>query len=60
MNRLTRKECSQYLGCSMSKLYAMEKSGALENTYYTLGNRRIYITEKIDQWIKQGGENINE
>lgn len=60
MNRLTRKECSQYLGCSMSKLYSLEKSGALDNTYYTLGNRRIYITEKIDQWINKGGELINE
>ncbi len=57
MNRLTRKEAAEYLGCSRSKLYEMEKRKLFEpGDYYTMGQKRLYITEKLDEWIMRGGE----
>lgn len=60
MNRLTRAEAAEYIGCSISKLYSMEKAELLKGTYYEIGNgqrrRRLYITEKLDKWIDAGGE----
>ena len=56
MNRLSRKEAAEYLNCSLSKLYYLEKSGKMNGTFYSIGNRRLYITEKLDQWMKDGGE----
>lgn len=56
MNRLFRKEAAEYIGCGTSTLYRLEKMGLMEGTYYTFGNRKIYITEELDKWIKSGGE----
>ncbi len=56
MNRLTRKEAAEFIGCSMSKLYSMEKGGLMKGTYYQIGRRRLYITEKLEEWVKRGGE----
>lgn len=60
MNRLTRAEAAEYIGCSISKLYGMEKADLLKGTYYEIGSglrrRRLYITPKLDEWIQAGGE----
>ncbi len=60
MERLTRAETAEYLMCSKSKLYAMEKGGLLEGTYYDIGTgkrrKRLYIKDKLDKWILEGGE----
>ena len=56
MNRLTREEAAEFIGCSMTKLYYLEKSGQLEGTFYLIGNRRLYITDKLQTWILAGGE----
>lgn len=60
MQRLTREEAAKYLCCSRSKLYRMESAGLLEGTYYDIGagkrNRRLYITDKLDEWMLAGGE----
>ena len=56
MNRLYRTEAAKYIGCSASTLYRLEKMGLMEGTYYTFGNRRLYITAKLDEWIENGGE----
>lgn len=56
MNRLTREEAAEFIGCSRSKLYGMEKGKLLEGTYYQIGRRRYYITEKLEEWIQKGGE----
>ena len=56
MNRLTRDEAAEFIGCSISKLYAMEKAGLLNGTFYQIGRRRLYITSKLEEWIMRGGE----
>lgn len=58
MNRLTRQEASNFIGCGMTKLYELERSGQLEGTYYQIGRKRLYITEKLKDWIMSGGETI--
>ena len=55
MNRLFREEVPDYIGCSLSQLYRMEKRGLMQGTYYTIGRRKIYITEKLDEWMNLGG-----
>ena len=60
MNRLTRKEAAEFIGCGLSALYRMEKGGLLKGTYYEIGNgkrrKRLYITDKLEKWIRDGGE----
>ncbi len=60
LNRLSRQEAADYIGCSLSKLYSMEKAKLMEGTYYEIGyglkNRRFYITSKLVDWLEKGGE----
>ena len=56
MNRLTRKEAAEFIGCGMTKLNELERSGKLKGTYYQIGRRRLYITEKLQTWLLSGGE----
>lgn len=56
LNRLTREEAAEYLGVSLSSLYGLERSGQLEGTFYRIGRRKIYITEKLKEWAENGGE----
>lgn len=56
MNRLTRKEACEFIGCGMTKLYELERSGQLDGTYYNIGRRRLYITEKLQAWMLAGGD----
>lgn len=56
MDRLTRAEAAKFIGCSMSKLYGLEKADLLKGTYYQIGRRRLYITEKLEKWMNDGGE----
>lgn len=56
MNRLTSKEAAEYLGCGLSKLRRMTRAGLMAGTYYTIGNRRLYITAELDWWKRNGGE----
>ncbi|MBR6646318.1 MAG: helix-turn-helix domain-containing protein [Clostridia bacterium] len=56
MNRLTRQEAAEFLGCSMTAFYGLEKSGQLDGTYYKIGRRRFYIKEKLEDWAMSGGE----
>lgn len=57
MNRLTRTEAAAYLGCGRYTLYRMEKEGLFSpGDYYTMGSKRLYITERLDEWMRQGGE----
>lgn len=60
MNRLTKAEAAKYIGCSVSKLGSMERAGLMKGTYYEIGNgkvrRKLYITDKVDEWMLAGGE----
>ncbi|MBQ2967441.1 MAG: hypothetical protein IJE10_04905 [Clostridia bacterium] len=56
MERLSRKEAAEFIGCSLSKLYSLEISGKLTGTYYQIGNRKLYIPEKLKKWAENGGE----
>lgn len=56
MNRLNRTEAAEYLGCGISKLDRMTRQGFMAGTYYTIGNRRLYITAELDRWKHNGGE----
>lgn len=60
MDRMTRVEAAEYIGCSYSKLGSMERAGIMKGTYYEIGNgerrRKIYITERLNDWILAGGE----
>lgn len=60
LNRLSRQETADFIGCSLSKLYSMEKAGLMKGTYYEIGyglrNRRFYITSKLEDWLDKGGE----
>ena len=59
-NRLTRVQAADYLGCSISTFDRIVKRGYLKNTYFTLIGRKFFITEKLDEWILNGGtEKIN-
>lgn len=55
MNRLTRKEAAEFLGCSLSGLHVLERKGSLNGTYYQIGRKRLYITEKLIEWANNGG-----
>ncbi len=57
MDRLTREEACKFLGCGMTKLYELERSGKLKGMYYTIGRKRYYITAYLEQWLLSGGEN---
>lgn len=59
MNRLTRKEACEFIGCSPTKLYELEKSGQLDGTYYQIGSKRLYITAKLEEWMLAGGEKFS-
>lgn len=56
MNRLTRLEAAEFLGCSKSAFYGLEKSGRLDGLYYKIGRRKYYIKEKLEAWAMGGGE----
>ncbi len=56
MNRLYRNEAAEFIGCSTSTLSRLERMGYMDGTFYTFGNRKIYITEELENWIKNGGE----
>lgn len=56
MNRLFKDEAAKHIGCSVSKLNQMKKAGLMDGTFYTIGNRTIYITDRLDEWINNGGE----
>lgn len=56
MNRLFRTEAAEYIGCSVSTLDRMQRMGLMEGTYYTFGNRKVYITDELDKWLRNGGE----
>ena len=56
MERLTRQEAAEFLGCSLSAFYSLEKSGQLEGTYYRIGKRKLYIKSKIEKWALDGGQ----
>lgn len=30
--------------------------GLMDGTFYTFGNRKIYITDELDKWLLNGGE----
>lgn len=57
-NVLTRKEACSFLGCSRTKLYQLEQSGVLENTYYDVGRKRYYYTDALERWKQNGGTDI--
>lgn len=54
-NRLTRTMAANYLGCSLSTFDRIVKKGYLKNTYFTLLGRRFYITDRLDEWMLNGG-----
>lgn len=60
LNRMTKAEAAEYIGCSLAKLCQMERAGIMDGTYYEIGNgqirRKIYIVEKLDEWSLMGGE----
>lgn len=56
MNRLFRKEAAEYIGCSLNTLWRLEKMGLMDGTFYTFGNRKVYITDELEKWIRAGGE----
>lgn len=56
VTRLTREEAFEYIGCKKSKFNELLRAGLLEDTYYTIGERKIYIAEKLDEWMLNGGE----
>lgn len=56
MDRLTRAEAAEFIGCSISQLYRMERTGLLDGTYYVIGKRKLYITDELEKWMRDGGE----
>ena len=57
-NRLTRTQAAEFIGCSLSKLHYLIKSGLLNGTYYSIGNRKYFITSKLEEWMNNGGEEM--
>ena len=56
MERLTRQEAAEFLGCSRSAFYKLEKKGVFKGMYYEIGTKRLYIKAKLIEWIEKGGE----
>lgn len=56
LNRMTRYQAMQYIGCKDNKMRQLERGGLLDGTFFTIGNRKYYITEKLEQWLLEGGE----
>lgn len=61
MDRYNSKEAAAYLRCSESKLSKMATAGLLDGTFYEIGTgirnrRRLYIKDRLDEWILAGGE----
>ena len=60
MERLTREEAAEFIGCSLGKLYLMERAGLLSGTFYEIGagkrRKRLYLPDRLEQWAMQGGE----
>ncbi len=57
MIRFTREETAEYLRCSMYALRRMEREKLFEpGDYYNIGNRRLYVKRKLDEWSLRGGE----
>ncbi len=55
-DRLTRTQAAEFIGCGMSKFHYLIKSGQLDGTYYSIGNRKYFITSKLQEWMNNGGE----
>ena len=55
LNRLTRIEAAEYIGCSEATFNKLLKEGYLKNTFYSVLGRRFFITEKLQEWMQAGG-----
>lgn len=56
LKRFTRSEAAEYIGCSLTKLGQLVKSGSMTGTFYQIGKRQIFIADRLEQWILNGGE----
>jgi hypothetical protein len=56
IKRLDRVEASKYIGCGLTKLNQLIKRGALDGTFYRIGKRIIFIADRLDMWMLNGGE----
>lgn len=54
--RLDTKEAMEFIGCSKSKLFDLLRRGKLKGTYFKIGNRYIFIKDKLIDWMLNGGE----
>lgn len=55
LNRLTRMQAAEYIGCSESTFNKLLREGFLKDTYYSVMGRRFFITEKLNSWMQAGG-----
>lgn len=58
MTVLSFAEAAEFLNCSATSLYRMQKRGSLEGTYFKVGNRTLFLQEKLIEWAQNGGENL--
>lgn len=56
ITRLTTAEAMEYIGCKETKFHCLVKSGHLDGTYFNIGRRRIFMADKLDEWMLSGGE----
>ena len=55
LNRLTRVEAAEYIGCSPSTFNRLLREGYLKDTFYSVMGRRFFITERLEAWMMSGG-----
>ncbi len=54
---LTRAQTCEYIHCGRSKLRELEAMDLFpQNSYFTLGNRKFFFVDKLDEWLENGGE----
>ena len=53
--RLTQKEAADFLGISLAMLQKIQREGHLNNTYFRVGRRVIYMEDKLIEWMQAGG-----
>ena len=55
LNRLTRSQAAEFIGCSESTFNKLLFNGFLKGTFYSVMGRKFFITEKLNEWMNNGG-----
>jgi hypothetical protein len=55
MPTLDPAEAAAYLRCTYRQIFKLKKRGELEGTYFYVGTRVFFNSEKLAEWTERGG-----